>query len=296
MNYKVEYITRLFQKTSKKRIEHYCLTRLWHNLDNDEIKMIPQQYVGRHQDKYALTDVFFPQFKIHVEVNEPAHYSTNDKINADRARKQEIERNTGHKLYTIDCRKDLKGIHSQIDDIVKIIKEEYSNHIKGNLFKSWDPDTESNPNYWKKIGKIKTSDNVWFHNIEDICTAFNADFNKTKRGFLRRGAINHPNGKNYIIWWPSGKVSRAGWINILNEDKDEIIESNSDLIKNEKHFNNHYKTPQRRITFFHQKDILGLTSYKFLGVFEFDIRKSNKSKGVVWRQAEDELMLDLSDK
>ena len=65
MNYKVEYITRLFQKTSSKAIESYCLSRLWHRLDNDEIKIVPQQYVNRHTDKYALTDVYLPQFKIH---------------------------------------------------------------------------------------------------------------------------------------------------------------------------------------------------------------------------------------
>ncbi|WP_027000749.1 AbaSI family restriction endonuclease [Eisenibacter elegans] len=76
MNYKVEYITRLFQKTSSKAIENYCLTRLWHRLDNDEIKFVPQQYVNRHTDKYALTDVYLLQFKIHIEVNEPAHYTS----------------------------------------------------------------------------------------------------------------------------------------------------------------------------------------------------------------------------
>jgi len=60
MDNKVEYITRLFQRTSSKAIENYCLTRLWHKLDNYEIKIIPQQYVGRHSDKYALTDVYLP--------------------------------------------------------------------------------------------------------------------------------------------------------------------------------------------------------------------------------------------
>jgi hypothetical protein len=73
MNAKVEYISKLFQKTSFKALENYCLTRLWHKLDNDEIKFVPQQYVNRHTNKYALTDVYLPQFQIHIEVNEPAN-------------------------------------------------------------------------------------------------------------------------------------------------------------------------------------------------------------------------------
>jgi hypothetical protein len=123
MSYKVEYITKLFQKTSPKAIENYCLTRLWHKLDNDEIKIIPQQYVNRHNNNFALTDVYLPQFKIHIEVNEPAHYSSEDRIISDEKRKIEIENNTGHKLFVIDCRKDLKEIHNQINVIISEINQ-----------------------------------------------------------------------------------------------------------------------------------------------------------------------------
>ena len=62
-----------------------------------------------------------PQFKIHIEVNEPAHYTSPDRMQADEQRKQQVEINTAHKLYVIDCRQDLSQIHKQIDDIVQII-------------------------------------------------------------------------------------------------------------------------------------------------------------------------------
>ena len=79
-DYKLEYVTRLFEKTNNKKIENYVITRLWHKLDNVDIKMVPQQYVSRDNSKYALTDIYFPQFGICVEVNEPAHYFTQEKI------------------------------------------------------------------------------------------------------------------------------------------------------------------------------------------------------------------------
>lgn len=293
MNTKVEYITRLFQKTSSKAIENYCLTRLWHKLDNDEIKIVPQQYVGRHSDTYALTDVYLPQFKIHIEVNEPAHYHSNESIVADEKRKLEIEQKTGHKVYVIDCRVDLKQIHAQIDNISAEINKQLSIQKRNKTFKPWQPDIESSPEYWKNKGIIKTSDEICFRNIEDICTLFDADFNKTKRGFLRRGGVDHPNNAEYSLWWPSEKT-RSGWINTLSQDGHEIIETHSDAIKKNKHFNNLHKN-KKRIVFFHHKDILGITSYRFKGVFSYDCLMSSPSVGIVWKKVEDELKVVLDE-
>ncbi len=47
MSYKLDYISRFLQRTSSKRIEHYVIYRIWHLLDNYDIKMTPQQYVSR---------------------------------------------------------------------------------------------------------------------------------------------------------------------------------------------------------------------------------------------------------
>src|SRR5690606_39566153 len=74
MSYKLDYISRLLQRTSSKRIEHYVISRIWHLLDNYDVKMTPQQYVSRELTQYALTDIYFPQIGLHVEVNEPVHY------------------------------------------------------------------------------------------------------------------------------------------------------------------------------------------------------------------------------
>jgi very-short-patch-repair endonuclease len=294
MDNKVEYITRLFQKTSSKAIENYCLTRLWHKLDNDEIKIIPQQYVGIHSDKYALTDVYLPQFKLHIEVNEPAHYISIERILADEKRKQKIEKNTGHKLLVIDCRLDLKVIHKQIDNIATEINNLVTHQKKNGTFKPWQPDIESNPEHWKNIGTIKTADEIWFSNIEDICKLFDADFNKTKRGFQRLGGIFHPNSNTHLLWWPSEKT-RRGWLNTLSQDEQEIIETHSDSKTKEEHYNKYLNSQQKRIVFFHHRDILGLTSYKFKGVFAYDNIKSSPSVGSVWKKVENELIIKLDD-
>src|SRR5690606_25926393 len=144
MSYKLDYISRLLQRTSSKRIEHYVISRIWHLLDNYDVKMTPQQYVSRELAQYALTDIYFPQIGLHVEVNEPAHYESEDKINRDLKRQKEIEINTGHKVFVIDCRQDIIGIHSQIDRLVSQINSEVKAQITKGKFKPWKPENEHN--------------------------------------------------------------------------------------------------------------------------------------------------------
>ena len=291
MNYKLDYISRLFQRTSSKRIEHYVITRIWHLLDDYDIKMTPQQYVSREQVKYALTDVYFPQIGFHLEVNEPAHYESEDRIQKDLKRQNEIEKNTGHRIFTIDCRKDLIAIHRQIDDLVSTIKVAISQKKKDGVFKPWRPEIEHNPNHWKEKGEIAISDDVSFYTIEDICLLFGVDPNKIKRGYLRKGAISHPDFPDLLLWWPSER-QRSGWQNYYDEINGTITETHSAKEKKLQHYQRHSKVTDTRVVFFHYKDILGRTNYKFVGVFTNDKSKSKKEIGTVYVRIGERLNLE----
>lgn len=294
MNYKLDYISRLLQRTSSKRIEHYVISRIWHLLDNYDIKMTPQQYISREFSQYALTDVYFPQIGLHVEVNEPAHYESEEKINRDLKRQNEIEMKTGHQVFVIDCRQDIIGIHSQIDRLVIKINSEVKKHITKGKFKPWQPENEHNPIYWKGKGSISISDEVSFFTIEDICLLFNADYQKTKRGFLRKGAIANPKNSSQIIWWPSERP-RSGWLNNFDEVIGTITETHSDPKKKSDHYFFYAQKTYIRVCFFHYTDILGLTNYKYVGVFTNDKEKSNPEIGTVWKRIGDKLDLNNSE-
>ncbi|MBF0694186.1 MAG: hypothetical protein IR153_03895 [Flavobacterium sp.] len=286
MDLKVEYIARLFQKTSYKAIENYCLTRLWHRLNNDEIKLVPQQYVNRHSDRYALTDVYLPQFKIHIEVNEPAHYDSPERILQDQLRKFEIEQKTGHRLFVIDCRKNIQEVHKEIEVIVDTIKKEVLLQKQEGKFSPWRPDIERNVEYWRQRIEIHASDEISFKSVEDICSLFNADFTKTKRGFLRQGAVQYPRNDNYIIWWPA-RNNKSGWLNNFEDDSEEIlVESHIDLVKRANHYNNLVNTREHRIVFYNDKDMLGFSGYKFKGLYEIDRKNSSSSVGLVWKRVD----------
>ena len=294
MSYKLDYISRLLQRISSKRIEFYVISRIWHLLDNYDVKMAPQQYVSRELSQYALTDVYFPQIGLHVEVNEPAHYESENKVRRDLERQQEIEVNTGHQVFVIDCRQDLLCIHSQIDDVVIKINSDIKKQISKGIFKPWKPENEHNPIYWKEKGFISISDEVSFYTIEDICLLFEADYQKTKRGFLRKGGIANPKNTNQLIWWPSERP-RSGWLNNFDEICGTITETHSDQKKKSDHYYYYAQGTHIRICFYHYTDVLGLTNYKYVGVFTNDKENSNPEIGTVWKRIADQLNLETSE-
>jgi len=282
-DFRLDYISRFFQKASSKPIENYVLTRIWHKLESEDIQMIPQQQVIRREGNYAMTDAFFPQIGLHIEVNEPAHYDSPDRIEADKIRLQEIEKNTGHKLEVIDCRPNLEIIHARIDEIVRNIHSEIKTRREQGTLKPWRPNESRNPMFWVDKPILRESDDIIMRNIEDICTLFGADFRKTKNGYYRKGAVAHPSQPNTTIWWPSG-IPRPDWQN-LSLDNGEIItesHSNPDTIKG--HYHRTVGNPEKRVVFYLQKDILGFSGYYFFGLYEIDFERSNERDGIFWRR------------
>lgn len=291
---KFDYIARVFQKTASKKFEHYVITRMWNQLNDTDIKLVPQQYVSRNNDNYALTDIYFPQVGIHVEINEPAHYATVEREIEDNNRRKEIISKTNHAVETIDCRESINGIHSQIDAVVQKIKEIVAYQKQNNTFNVWNPENEYSPTFIQSKGYMNTNDEVVLRTIDDICVLFNADSNRTKRGFLRTGAIEHPTIEDCLIWWPSATNRNGGWNNSTNPDKNEIYESNNNVDKQNGHvhhlLNNEKRT--KRVVFYKYKDELGYNFYKYVGLFEIDKEKTSYEKGIVWKKIEDRFELN----
>ena len=67
---KKEYIIRQLARTKNKKYEQYVVSRIVHRLNMDDVKFVTQQYVSKPTGR-ALTDLFFPQIKLHIEVDEP---------------------------------------------------------------------------------------------------------------------------------------------------------------------------------------------------------------------------------
>ena len=278
MDYKLDYMTRLFAKISKKKTETYVISRIWHQLNDDRVKFVVQQYIRRTQDKYALADLYLPQLGIFVEINEPFHKNN---IEIDRIRNEEISQVTHSKPIVIDCDNSIEEIHSQISEVVQQIKQAIIE--RGKRFISWEGGSTLTAEYHRKKGYLKVDESEYVRTIDEAFAIFGA---KAKhRGFLRVAGASVPNKPNEIVWCPNS--GHRIWCNELSEDGLEIREYNRNEQSRGEHVERYLSDNQRRVTFFREEDELGFRFYRFVGVFELNKEKSEKENKCVWERISD---------
>lgn len=277
MDLKTEYIIKQLGRTKNKKHEMYVVNRIINLIDDFDIKFITQQYVSR-PDGYALTDLYFPQFDIHIEVDEPHH---KENIIADKIREADIVNATGcSDPIRIDVDKTIFEINNQIDIVVKKICELKQ---KQSSFIPWDIEAEFNPDTYIKLGYIDIKDNVAFHTIVDGCNCFGHNY----KGFQKAGA-KHTKYTDITIWFPK-LYSNKDWNNCISFDETLIIEKPK-TEKYKKYTENYLKNidnyPSKRIVFARVKDNLGNILYRFRGMYELDKEQSINSYSFVWNRIE----------
>lgn len=289
MDYKLDYMERLFAKISKKKTESYVISRIWHQLDDDRVKFVVQQYIRRTQDKYALADLYLPQLNIFIEINEPYHKDENGVLREiDRIRNEEILNITHSKPIIIDCDNNIQEIHRQITNVVSLIKQRIQE--MDDNFQPWDDVSTLSVEYHRNKGYLKVDDNECLRTTDDVAETFGT---KPKhRGFLRASGAAVPNKKNEIIWWPN--TEHHLWCNELSEDGIFIYEYPKAESKRVAHLKQWLSAPEEtRITFLRYKDDLGFCFYRFVGVFKLNKEKSIKENKCVWERVSDTYQLNI---
>lgn len=280
-DYKLDYITRLFKSIRNKRFESYVIQRLWHQLDDDRIKFVSQQYFARENGKYALADLYLPQIKLIIEVDEGQHELEENKV-LDAKRSMEIL-NVAEvkiervKIYNEDgSQKSLTEVNARISDLVHLIKAMVTE--KGDKFIPWNGDFLS-VKYHQQKGYFSVAEDDYIKNIDDAAAVFGT---KAKhRGILRVAGFDVPGKPDYIVWCPA--EGNSTWRNEYTKEKingkdTAIIKETkiNDPKKNLEHLSEELGREQCRITFFHHKDALGFKFYKFIGVFKLNKELSQK--------------------
>lgn len=272
----LEYITRTLSRAQKKRFENYVVTRIYHLLDDLSIKIVTQQYVCRPENKRALTDLFFPQFGLHIEVDEPYHLSQEEQ---DNIRELDVINATkGHEFRRIKIVEDLESIHKQIEAIVNEIKTLKNTQSD---FRPWDPEKEYDPETYIVKGTISVEDNCAFFRMTDAASCFGKKF---KDKGIWKGGIKHPVEENVSIWFPK-LYENGDWNNAISDDENVITEKskNSEIIT--RHTERIMNLPyHKRIVFARVKSPLGDVMYRFRGVYELDRTKTSIENGLIWNR------------
>lgn len=279
MDYKLDYMTRLFAKISNKKTEAYIINRIWHQLDDDSVQFIVQQYIKRAQGTYALTDLYLPQIQLFIEIDEPFHKNN---IERDKIRNDEIATTTHSEVKIIDCDNSMENIHKQISDVVELIRQKIKE--KGANFREWGGENTLSVAYHQKKGYLSVNDNEYIRTIDDAFAIFEA--NAKHRGFLRVAGADIPNKEEEIVWCPNGV--HHSWNNTLSEDGLTICEYNKTNEQRRKaHVEKWTTNNQRRVTFFRDEDELGFRLYRFVGVFVINKEKSIKENMCIWERVSD---------
>ncbi|WP_100644040.1 AbaSI family restriction endonuclease [Alteromonas facilis] len=283
---KQEYILRSLQKVSSKKWELFIISRIFHSLNDLDIEFVTQQFVRRPNGKRALTDLFFPQFDLHLEIDEPFHLN---QIDNDQKRSQDIVDITGHEVVRIkvlgadEQTKSMESLCFEIDEFVRHLRELKTKAVKSNSFARWDFESRHLSSNVIKRGYVSIKDNVTFRTqVEALkCFGFKG------RGY-QRGAWKIPDGSEDWVWFPR-LYEHGMWHNNLTE-QGQVIEEVAINEEGIKSIEQQKKTLEDRpngkaIVFAKAKDALGFNLLRYVGTFTPDLSVSDETKMIFRRVA-----------
>ena len=282
---KRDYIIKQLSKTNKKNFENYVLTRIWHLLNREDIKFVTQQYVHR-PNGHALTDMYFPQLNLHIEVDESFHKK---QVQLDINRETDIIQATNHIIKRIEITEEIEPINKQIDEIIDFIRSIIKNQEMTGKFESWDFEKKFDPDYYVKKGYLDIAENPAFRRIVDACNCLGQNYIAVQSNWFKSKVYD-----GYYLWFPKF-YNNDEWDNSISDDGLIITEKCKNPKKAEKWFNNTINNPVKRITFPRRIDNLGFRLYKFTGIFETDLENSSIENGVIHRRVADRFEMIKAD-
>lgn len=260
---KTDYILRSLSKITKKRWEHYAITRIFHLLNDLDIEFVCQQCIRKDAETYYLADLYFPQLKIYLEIDEGHHDLNLNKI-ADAKREIDIVTATGLQEHRISANGvTLDMLNTEIDVFIERVKKLKAQLMLKGTFTCWDLKNRftAQPHLDKKL--LTMGPDAVFRTHKDALECFG--YNK---GHYQRAVWNLPANVrdavglkgNCMVWFPK-LYRQKNWVNSLSDDGKTITEIN-------KTSEGHYREKwDRRIVMAHSRDALNRTLYRFLGVF-----------------------------
>ena len=289
-DFKLDYILRLFHSIRNKPFESYVIQRIWHLLNDERVYFVTQQYFNLNKGSYALVDLYLPQLKLVVEVDE-CYHCLREQQEKDKARSEGIEKISGVEIRRITIWKKVNGqnvccsladINYQIDILVAEIRRRITD--MGNSFLPWMGECMFSPSYYRCKGYFSIYENDYVITINDAAAIFGTKVKN--RGFLRPGAFDVPGKADETVWCPN--VKSREWSNEISNDGMIIREfyKKGDPKRTE-HVRQSIQENKKRITFIKMEDILGYNYYKFVGVFVIDAEQSLKENKCVWKRVAD---------
>lgn len=272
-----EFIIRQLAKTNKKNYENYVVTRLYHRINRDDLKFVTQQYVHRPEG-HALTDIYFPQLNVHIEIDEAFHGKQQIQ---DINRETDIIEATGHDIFRVKITDELSGINQQIEDLLILITDRIETKIKNGSWQPWDIEKEFDPEFHRKKGYLAVEEQPAFRRIVDACNCLGQQYEAVQQAWFKSKVY-----EGYYLWFPKF-YENEDWDNSISGDGKIITQRCKKPEIYEAWFNQIIQQKVKRITFPRRIDQLGFRLYRFAGIFETDMEASSFKNGIIYKRVAD---------
>ena len=277
MDEKQQYILKSLSKIRNKKWEFFIISRIIHLLSDDEVEFVTQQIVHPPEsNSWYLTDLYFPQFGIHLEIDERHHLTQTEK---DKERHRDIVAATNERIERISTfhgdseTKALKFIRADVDAFVDLIRNKKLEQEKAGNFISWTMSQEKRISTVLDRGYVSIEDNVTFR----LQTGPLRCFGFTGISY-QRGGWRIPDGTGDWVWFPR-LYQHSIWENQITGDgtiihqkamSDKAISQNIKQIKEAKDV-----LRPKTIVFAKGQDNLGNKRLRYVGTFRINPGQSD---------------------
>ncbi|RPE63271.1 hypothetical protein EDD53_2870 [Pacificibacter maritimus] len=287
---KDEHILRVLRKIAHKKYESFVISRIVQQIFATDIKFVCQQMVRRPNGHNALLDIYFPQVKLSLEINEGYHDSEEQK-RLDEMRSRDVVQAADIDIIFLPVMdsgrlKSLDEIASDTDEFLKCLYSKVD-EIKGlNDWRPWDFETEFTAAPHLKRGYIDANEDVLLRKHTDAIELFGIKL----RGH-QSGSWKTPKRFGLAMAWFPRLYENDKWDNSLSPDGSKIVEKNKDergaqILNYDKYGPNH-----RRAVFARKEEPLIRTLYRFVGVFEYSLSESKERGAAIYNKVCDRIEL-----
>lgn len=288
---KLEYILNQFHRTWNKKRENYCIERIYNKIDNPNLQFVTQQMFRRSNNRIALADLYFPQLKLSVEIDEAYHKGNED---SDQERTEEILSRMNRLETIVPFEPDelrinagteitLEAINTQIDDTVRVIMQRIA--LLPEL--KWDSVFKT-PEEYIRDGYVSADDDACFGTLWDVSKLFSKAYKKGCQCCWFDAIQGCCSEK---VWCPKVSVNVEGYT--VNVPYDNEISLDADVIYESAKVNNETfvreylsepKSKEIRYVFPYFRTAAGILAYVFKGVYALDKEDSRRMNKRVWKR------------
>jgi len=255
----LDYFARMLQKIQTKKHEVYAISRILHRLDDPEVELVAQQAVHTN-DGLALLDLYLPQFKVALEVDELHHIAEHSRA-ADKAREQRVLDLAELEFVRLGIGqvRERDQFREKVDAFIDDIRQRKRDAIDNGTFVPFSFGSRHDPDHWRTRGRLTIEDDAQLQVMHHVTRLFGYQHKHWQRASLRLR-----DGRQ--LWMPflaqEEAPKRADWDNRLLDHGKTIVERSLGDWSTGR-----YEDVERVVFARFRDPVFGAVYYRFLGVY-----------------------------